>query len=350
MVRFAVLGCGKVALVGHLPVLKKLEKRGLVELVAVADVKERAARRAAKMFSVPAYYTSPEELAERPNIDAVSICTPSMTHAELCLLFAKAGKHVLVEKPMCHTYKEALAIKDAVKETGITLSVVHNYRYVRAAKEAKGRITAGHLGRVLTIHGVYNGPFPIAWTRSLWYYQAGGVIHDRGPHIIDMVLWLKGVKGPEDIKSVQATGGDVLGQAGFASHADAFIEFSDGTSASISISWLIGAEELTIRAYGTGGALFLDVLNGLCMEIHGGTSPFDLARRYYRTLKLAVADIVRRTYPYGQMKRTHEELITRFIMALEGRCKPPIELGEALATMFVIDEMLRQTGLLGGRA
>ena len=350
MIRFAVVGCGKVALTGHLPALKELEKRGLVELVAVVDINEQAAKRAAKKFGVPAYYTSPDELAKRPDVDAVSICTPSSTHADLCILFARAGKHVLVEKPMCHTYDEALAIKDAADEAGVIISVVHNYRYVKAAQEARSRIKAGRLGRVLTIHGVYDGPFPIAWTRSLWYYEPGGVIHDRGPHLVDMVLWLKGVRKPEDIKSVRAAGGDVLGQAGFASHADAFVEFSDGSSASLSVSWLIGAEELTVRAYGTGGAIFLDVLNGLCMEMHGGANPFALARRYYKTLKLAVADIVRRTYPYGQMKKTHDELIRRFIMALEGRCRPPVELGEALATTLVIDEMVKQTASGGGQA
>ena len=347
--KFAVVGCGKVALLSHIPALKEFEKHGLVELVAVADVKEEVAKRTAKMFDIPAYYTNSEELAKRADLDAVSICTPSMTHADLCILFARAGKHVLVEKPMCHTYEEALAIKDAVEETGVTFSVVQNFRCERTVQEAKERIMAGHLGRILYIHGVFNGPFPIVWSRSLWYYQPGGVIHDRGPHIVDLVLWLKGIKGPEDIRSVQAAGGDMLGQAGFANHACAFIEFSDGSSATSMVSWLIGGEEMMVKLYGTGGMLLLDILNGLCMEIRGGMNPFALVKRYYKVLKIAVADIIRRSYPHVQLAKLHREFIRRFIMALEGHCRPPVELGEALATMLVIDEMVKQTISQEGR-
>ena len=337
-----MVGCGKVATRGHLPALKELERRGLVELVAVADVNRRAARRAAKAFDVPVYHTSPEEVAERPDVDAVCICTPTPTHAELCLLFARSGKHVLVEKPMCRTYEEALAIEEAVKSSGVALSVVQNYRYIRAVREAKKAVLSGRLGRLLTIQGVLHRPFPVRWTRALWLYEGGGVLYDQGPHLVDMVLWLKGVRGPHDIRAIRASGGDMLGHADFVNHAQAMLEFRDRSSAALSISWLSGMEEFTVRLYGSGGSLVLDVLYDACVEEHGYLSPFDLFRRYYEGLKATVRDYLLGLNPYDRPMRAYPELITGFVKAIEEGRRPPVSLEEAMTTVLVLDEMRKQ--------
>lgn len=342
MLRFAVIGCGKVATRGHLPALRELAKRGLVELVAVADVNERAAKRTAKMFEVSDYHTSPNDVAKRSDIDAVCICTPTPTHAELCELFARTGKHILVEKPMCTSFKEALAIKEAVEASGVTFSVVQNYRYIRAVREAKKAILAGQLGRVLSIQGVLHRPFPVRWTRALWLYEPGGVIYDQGPHLIDLVLWLKGARRPRDVRNVWAVGGDMLDRAGFVSHAQALVEFEDRSSASVSISWLSGMEEFTIRIYGSGGSITLDVLFDAYVEEHGFSSPFDMFRRYYEGLKATIRDYALGINPYDRPMRVYRELITDFIRALEGHGHPPVGLQEAMTTVLVLDELRKQ--------
>lgn len=351
MIRVAVVGCGKIAETSHLPALKKLERRGILELVAVVDVDERAAKRAAKRFQVPSYYTNPEEVAKKYDIDAVHICTPSTTHAELSLLFARAGKHVLVEKPMCHTYDEALAIKDTVKESGVVFSVVQNFRFIDCVKRAKRTIVDGRLGRLLSIEGALHRFFPIRWSRSLWVYQQGGVIHDIGPHLIDTVLWLKGVKRPDDIRGVRATGGDMLGHAGFVNHVNAFVEFTDNSVAFLSLSWISGAEEFTLKICGTGGTLLIDLTYNNCVEERGSPLVFDLYRRYYEGIKASLREFLRfhslsalLTWPgIAQALTVYLELITRFVRAINGEGRPPVTLQEALATMLVIDRMLKQT-------
>ncbi len=349
VLRFAVVGCGKIATRGHLPALKALEREGLVELVTVADLNERAARRTVKAFGVPNYHVRPEDVAKRADVDAVCICTPTPTHAELCLLFAGAGKHILVEKPLCRTMEEARAVEEAAKSSGILLSVVQNYRYIRAVREAKRAVLEGRLGRLLSIRGVLHRPFPVRWTRSRWLYEEGGVIYDHGPHLADTVLWLKGVRSPERIKSIHAAGGDLVGQAGFVSHAHALVEFDDGSSASLSISWLAGMEEFTLSLHGTGGSASIDVLYDAYVEEHGFRSPFDMFRLYYEGLKSTLRDYLRMTNPYDRPMAVYPELISDFVRAAEGRGKPPVELGEALATTLILDEMRKQlTSRAGG--
>jgi len=342
------VGCGKIATRGHLPALKKLELEGLLELVAVADISERAARRAAKAFNVPDYHARPEDVAARGDVDAVCICTPTPTHAGLALLFARSGKHVLVERPLCMTFEEAREIERAVREAGVKICVVQNYRYLRAPRAARALVRAGRLGRVLSMLGVLLRPFPVRWTRSLWLYEDGGVIYDNGPHLVDMVLWLKGIREPEGVRAVHATGGDLIGPAGFVNHAQALIEFKDGTSASVGFSWLVGMEEFLIHAYGTGGSLIIDVLNDVLVEEHGYLSPFDLFRRYREAFKHLLSSLLTGRNPYDKPMQVYPALITDFVKAVEGSGRMPVSLGEAMATVLVLDEVRRQ--LAGRRA
>jgi len=342
MVRLAVIGCGKIAQKGHLPALARLRREGLVDLVAVADINERVAKRIAKVFGASGWHKDPGEVARRPDIDAVCICTPTPTHAELVKLFASFGKHVLVEKPLCRTYEEAMAIKEVVETSGIVLSVVQNYRYISAVRQAKKIILSSRLGRILSLQGVLHRPFPIRWTRSLWLYEEGGVIYDHGPHLIDMALWLMGVARPEDITSIRAYGGDLLGQAGFINHTQAILELANGSSAALSLSWLSGTEEFTLRFHGTGGYLAIDVLNDAYVEQHGLTSPIDLFRLYSRGLRAAIRDYARGLNPYDRPMQVYPELISDFVEALEGRGPVPVRLDEAMTTVFVLDEMKKQ--------
>ncbi len=102
-IRVGVIGVGGVAWIGHLPWYKENPD---VELVAVADIDEHKARKAAEYFHIPYFYTDYEKLISRKDIDAVSICILVHLHAEQTVRAAEEGKHVLVEKPMARDIYE----------------------------------------------------------------------------------------------------------------------------------------------------------------------------------------------------------------------------------------------------
>jgi predicted dehydrogenase len=123
--RVGVIGCGLVAQVMHLHYLHELSDR--YEIAAVCDLSPELREAAAHEYGVPAQYADWHELVAHP-LDAVFVLT-SGSHAPAAIAAAKAGRHVLVEKPMCFTIAEGQAMIDAAEASGVTLMVAYNKRY-----------------------------------------------------------------------------------------------------------------------------------------------------------------------------------------------------------------------------
>src|SRR5579864_1781868 len=133
-----VIGCGLIAQVMHLNYLRELGDR--FEISALCDVSEEARSFCAREYGVEQQYGSWQELIQQP-LDAVLVLT-SGSHAPIAIAAAEAGKHVLVEKPMCFSVAEGQAMIAAAERAGITLMVAYNKRYDPAYRrlqdEAKG--------------------------------------------------------------------------------------------------------------------------------------------------------------------------------------------------------------------
>ncbi|HTC86615.1 MAG TPA: Gfo/Idh/MocA family oxidoreductase [Candidatus Acidoferrum sp.] len=123
--RVGVIGCGLIAQVMHLHYLRELSDR--YEIAAVCDLSSELREAVAREYGVPAQYATWEELLAHP-LDAVLVLT-SGSHAPAAIAAAKAGRHVLVEKPMCFTVAEGQAMIDAAAASGVTLMVAYNKRY-----------------------------------------------------------------------------------------------------------------------------------------------------------------------------------------------------------------------------
>lgn len=123
--KVAVVGCGRIALRAHLPVIEALS-RDTLELVAVCDAFEEKAQQAGEKCHVP-YYTSIEQmLEEESDIDFVDVCTPDYTHHIVAGTVAAAGKHLLIEKPMAITLRAADQIVEACKTAGVHCEIAEN--------------------------------------------------------------------------------------------------------------------------------------------------------------------------------------------------------------------------------
>ena len=140
-------------------------------------------------------------LVERDDIDAIDICTPNDSHAEIAIAAAEAGKMVLCEKPLARTAEESLPMVEAVEKAGVANTVFYNYRRLPAVTLAKQVVDSGRLGRIFH----YRANFLQDWTiaedlpqggAALWRLDAAaagsGVTGDLLAHCIDTAMWLNG--------------------------------------------------------------------------------------------------------------------------------------------------------------
>ena len=110
----------------HLPALKQCQ---YAEAAAVCDINDEKAKAMAERFSIPRYFTNYEQVLADESIDAVLIATPNFLHKAQAIAAAKAGKHVLVEKPMALNLNECREMIDACENASVTLMVAHHLRF-----------------------------------------------------------------------------------------------------------------------------------------------------------------------------------------------------------------------------
>ena len=158
---------------------------------------ETAVSEAARKFGWEAYETSWEKLVQGQDIGLVDINTPNSTHREIAVAAAKAGKHILCEKPLAVSLAEAEEMLEAARQAGVKHMVCFNYRKVPAVGLAKKLIEEGHLGKIYHFRAQYlqdwvtDPEFPLVW--RLKKEKAGAGAHgDLNSHIIDLARYLVG--------------------------------------------------------------------------------------------------------------------------------------------------------------
>lgn len=190
--KFAVIGCGAISK-SHFVGIADTEE---AELVAVCDVNIEQAEVAAKQYGVRAY-SDYEQLLSQSDIDVVSICTPSSLHHEQTILAARAGKHVICEKPLAIKLEHALEMVDECERQGVRLATVFPRRMSPAARYAKRLIDEGRLGQLSLCSGhakFYRDQayYDSAGWRGTWAWDGGGSMMNQGIHTVDMLQWLAG--------------------------------------------------------------------------------------------------------------------------------------------------------------
>ena len=181
-------------------------------LKAVCARTPEKVRAFAEQWGYESYETDWKTLVSREDIDAVDICAPNDTHAEIALAAIAAGKMILCEKPLARTVAEGQPMVDAVEEAGVKNTVWYNYRRVPSVTLAKQVIDSGKLGQIFH----YRANFLQDWTISpdlpqggetLWRLDVNaagsGVTGDLLAHCIDTAMWLNG--GIADVSAVTET-------------------------------------------------------------------------------------------------------------------------------------------------
>lgn len=186
-----------MALRHHLPQFARVPD---AEVALICNAHEQSARAAAQQFGVANFSADWQEAVQRPDIDAVDILTPNASHAPIAIAAARAGKHVLVEKPMATTLAEAEAVVAAARDAGVILMPAMNQRFSPQYEAARDLLAGGRLGRLTLLRGLFShaGPEGSWGATSDWFWDpeqaGGGALIDLGIHMIDLLRWLSGLR------------------------------------------------------------------------------------------------------------------------------------------------------------
>ncbi|HEO70709.1 MAG TPA: Gfo/Idh/MocA family oxidoreductase, partial [Candidatus Hydrogenedentes bacterium] len=138
-----------------------------------------------------------KEVVHRPDVDVVDICTPNFLHAPVAIEAAKAGKHIICEKPLANTLSEAKAMLGAVQKAGVKHMCGFSYRYAPAVQTIKNMMAKGELGAIFHVRATYQQDwiadpnFPMVW-RLKKKHTGSGALGDIGAHIVDLCQFLVG--------------------------------------------------------------------------------------------------------------------------------------------------------------
>ena len=189
--RIGLVGCGRISR-NHFDAIAKVD--GL-DVTAVCDVVETRAREAADALGATAF-TSYADMLARADVDVVAICTPSGMHSQQGVLAARAGKHVITEKPMSITLEQADALVNACDAAGVQLFVVKQNRLNPSIQLLKRAVDKGRFGRIFLANTTvrWNRPqeyYDSASWRGTWEFD-GGAFMNQASHYVDLVQWLLG--------------------------------------------------------------------------------------------------------------------------------------------------------------
>ena len=162
--RFALVGCGVIHST-HIEAINKLSD--VAELVAVCDEDAELSQKIAAKNNVPGY-ADLSEMLQKADFDVLCVCTPSGLHAKMGVMGAKAGKHIVCEKPIDVSLEAADALINACKENNVKLVVISQHRYSSGMQQLQKYLADGKLGDLCY------GEAVTKWYRTQEYYDSGG--------------------------------------------------------------------------------------------------------------------------------------------------------------------------------
>lgn len=259
--RVGVIGAGSIAQHCHLRGYRDLPN---VKLVAFADPAKRRHEEMAASFPGVNGYRDYRRMLEREKLDVVSVCAPNKVHAPASIAALEAGCHVLCEKPMATTLREADAMIAAAKRARKKLMVGFTHRLFSGPQKCKELLKQKALGKpfMMRVRFAHGGPHP-GWAKdpNTFYnprIAAGGALLDMGIHAIDLCLWLFG-----PVKAVMAKSVTLIKKIRVDDNAVLLLEFASGALGCIEVGWTSKPGFSGFEAYGTEGSLICDYAKGL---------------------------------------------------------------------------------------
>jgi len=329
-IRLGFIGTGGIAKNAHMTSLKNIED---IELVAVSDINRETAQAASDMFEgKPKVYTDYKEMLKNEKLDAVDVCTPNLYHKQPSIDALNAGLHVIVEKPIAMSAKEAQAMCQAASKNERKLMVAQCQRFRPDVQLLKKMIDAGELGDIYysRVWALRRRGVP-AWGVFIEKdKQGGGPMIDIGVHMLDMALYLMGHPKPVAVSgqcyTKFGTRKGVFNPWGewdpkkytVEDYATGFVRFDNGATLSIEASFAanIKKDELNVTLLGTEGGSDMD--------------PFRIYKERHQRI------IVEEPTMLPQVN-TYEAELREFFAAIRENRDPLVTGEQALMTQQILD-------------
>ncbi len=322
-IKFGIVGCGTVA---HFHA-KAIAAISGAKLLGAADTSLEGARRFADTYGVRAYETTEQMLADK-EIDAVCICTPSGFHADGAIQAIRAGKHVIIEKPLAITNEDCDRVIRAAREAGITAGVITQYRFSPAVRKLKDLVDAGKLGKIISAELImkYNRTQEYydnsAW-RGTWKLD-GGSLMNQGIHGVDALLYVMGA-----VDSVYGYTATLTHQMEAEDTACAVVAFQNGAFGSIhSTTSIYRGYPRNLVVSGTRGTVSIKDDRIDFIDVEGVESEVEVTPSFVGTGYANAADID---------IAGHIFQLSDFVEAIQAKRAPVITLSEARKDVALIN-------------
>ncbi|MBI5974847.1 Gfo/Idh/MocA family protein [Staphylococcus canis] len=341
-IKIGVIGCGGIATGKHLPSLIKVED---VEVTAFCDIDVTKAQEAAATFGTAEakVYTDYHELLKDSSIEVVHVCTPNHLHCDMTVSALEAGKHVMCEKPMAKTTKEAKTMIEAAQRTGKKLTIGYQNRF-RADSQYLHEVTSrGDLGDIYFAkgHAIRRRAVPNWGVFLDEEAQGGGPLIDIGTHALDLTLWMMNNYEPESVmgstfhklseKENAANAWGPWDPKAFTVEDSAFgfIKMKNGATIILESAWALNSlevDEAKCSLSGTEGGA--DMKDGL--RIHGE----DLGTLYSKKIELENKGV---DFYEGDQVDEAEEEAKAWIACIKNDTEPVVKPEEAMVVTQILE-------------
>lgn len=257
--KITLLGAGFIADI-HLESYRRFVPEA--EVVAVYTRDPAKAQAFAESHAISQWYDDMERAICESDCDIVDICLPNFLHAQATLLAAKAGKHIIIEKPLAVTLEEADLMLAACHEAGVKLMYAEELCFAPKYERVRQLVAEGAIGEIYMLKQSekHSGP------HSDWFYNidlsGGGVLMDMGCHAL---AWFRWMLGNNPVVSIYATMNTVLhkGRTLGEDNSVVIVEFENGVTAVAEDSWAKhGGMDDKCEVHGLGGVVYADLFMG----------------------------------------------------------------------------------------
>lgn len=343
MLKGAIVGCSLVTEISHLPAWGGQKD---VEIVALCDLNEGAARDMARRAGISGVYGDYARMLQAESLDFVDVCTPPLTHRQLTVAAMDAGLHVLVEKPMAATLDEADAMVAASRRHGVTLCVAHSFLPCPAFVAAKSLVDGGSIGDVVTVDSHYLLPkIGHVDDRDHWCHRLpGGVFGAHATHPVYSESEFLG-----DLSPVKAIARKCSDRPWVMYDELKVLLEGERGSGSFSLSVNGAGPSFTTRIEGTEGVVQIDHFAMTLMHSrHRGNRVYhfvphhlDLGRQAFAGAVSSVVGTLtkRKWYRVG-----HQRIVQGFVASMRNGVPPPVTAEDGRETVRVLEEIWGQIG------
>ena len=321
-INFGIIGCGGISRKRTIPGLL-LAKNAVCH--AIMDTNADFLSAVGEEFGIEKRYTDIDEMLSDKEIDAVYIATPVFCHKEQVYKAARAGKHVLLEKPMGLTTEEGKDMAAFCKENGVLLGVGFMMRFHGAHTEIKKLIDSGKIGTPVSAYAKFNCVSKVSaqkW-RQTKAFSGGGAMMDMGIHCIDLLSYLTSLR-PEKVSGIY--GNQIFEYPDVEDAATAVIRMNNGAIFTVEANFNVSDElgGCKFEIYGTEGTVIAD---GTIGQVEEG-------KVFYKTLDEKEKGWQELVYESGNMYTKETEL---FASAILSGTEAPVSADDAIRDQRVVE-------------